>query len=744
MASENVFKDYKPKEFNELCKQLCDLSHEAMPKALSSKDAAREPFIYLTGDNDVQTLNGGLHYKRYYNMAWAAWDCFIPKFVDRPPRFLVKQLIEETRLLAEACSQHMLYKTKKYNYQEMIIDVCQDAYHLPIAYGRHYWDDKLGVTLTKRFNPCDVQWDHTATDIKSAKYVIERHKCKRYEFRYKYGKKLADKVKKCENSEQLKKPESKSDRPLDLDEIEYYLMWSKHCGYRRVYLFLKEWPEDWDDKWLHISKEDGKPGEPWGLQFDEDEWHLTELQLGRVNGRIGGMSNWQASKTMYLMMQDLWGAIAVASEESGKKILAYNAAIGNFVEKVSAAGGTLSFAPFDPQLAGAEGADKMLKLIEFPGPDPGLLKAHTMAQDFWANISGFTAINQGAAENVETAAEANKLSESAANRIKAQQSAVEQWVSRVGRKELACDLGRVPRKTSLRVNRSEYDEGQGEYPDKNQPQEIHDVPYRDAILLEKGVVDPDEGMEQLRLRDEAKAKAILAAGFGAGMAPGSSEAIAQAGEQAAAQVPVSPEVEVRLKHKVPIDAEVKITNPGAEQFIGERLAVNWPEDMSPRQIDSSILVTIQLGSSGSMDRLQNVNEKSIINKLIEPRLVELQMWDQVAILHNAVIDASEDETLKDCKLTGAMMRDAYAKIQEQQAQQMEAQMAAQNAPKPPDPNVMAKAEAEVTKSNNSVTTGEQKLELANVKAADNEARDRHKSEMQLRMAQMNGMMGPPQ
>lgn len=743
MDGENVFADYTPKEFNGLANELRELSLKAMPEALSDADKAKEPFIFLKGGKDVQKA-ADLHYGRYYNMAWAAWDSFIPKFVDHPPRFLVKQLAEDYRLVAESCSQHMLYKTKMYNYQELIVDVCQDAYHLPIGYGRHYWDDKLGMTLTKRFNPCDVQWDHTAKDIKSAKYVIERHCCKRYEFRYKYGKKLADKVKAKEGSDQLPKPQSKSDKPLDLDEIEYYLLWSKHCGYRRTYLFLKEWPEDWDDKWLHISKQDNKPGEPWGLQFAEDEWHLTELQLGRINGQIGGMSNWQASKSMYLMMQDLWGAIAVASEESGKKIIAYNKALESYMAKVRQAGGTLIFAPFDPAEAGAEGADKMIKLLEFPGPDDNLLKAHQMAEDYWSNISGFTALNQGAAQNIETAAEANKLAESSTNRIKAQQGAVEQWVARIGRKELSCDLGRIPRRYSLRVNRSEYGEGMGEYPDLNQPGELHDVPMADAILLEKGVVDPEEGRQQLALRNEAKSKAILAAGFGAGMAGGAANQAMQAGEQAAAAVPVSPEVETRIKYRIPLDAKVDITATGAEQSVGAKYVDHWPEDMTPREINGGLLVAIQLGSSGSMDRLQRVNETSIINKLIEPRLVELQLWDGVAILHNAVIEASEDETLKDCKLTGEMMRQAYAEIQKQQQAQLEAQMAAQNAPKPPDPNVMAKAASESKKSDNSVTTGQQKLELAQVKAADGEARDRRRSEMQLQNAALNGMMGPAQ
>jgi hypothetical protein len=743
MDGENVFKDYAPKEFNGLANQLRDLSHKKMPEDLSSPEKAKEPIRWLTGDR-VTELGGNdtLHHGRYYNMAWAAWDCFIPKFVDRPPRFRVKQLIEDTRLWAESCAQHMLYKTKKYNYQQMIVDVCQDAYHLPIGYGRHYWDGNLGMTLTKRFNPCDVQWDHTASDIPSAKYVIERHKCKRYEFRYKYGRKLADKVKACEGSEQLHKPESKNDKPLDLDEIEYYLLWTKHCGYRRTYLFLENWPEDWDDKWLHISKEDGKPGEPWGLHFDEDEWHLTELQLGRVNGQIGGMSNWRASKTMYLMMQDLWGAICKASEESGKKIIAYNQALGNFVEKAKEAGGTLIFAPFDPQLIQSDTIDKILKLIEFPGPDQALLQSHKDAEERWANISGFTALQQGAAQNIETAAEANKLAESSGNRIKAQQSAVEQWVARIGRKELGCDAGRIPRRTSLRVNRTEYQEGTGEYPDKNVPGELHDVPHQDAVLLEKGVVDLDEGRAQLGLREKAKAEAVLTAGFSLGMAGGSAEAIAQAGAQAAAQVPVSPEVEVRTKYKIPLDAEVKITAPGVEQFIGEKYAANWPEDKSPRELDGGLLVTIQMGSSGSQDRLQAVNETAIINKLIEPRLVELQMWDEVAILHNAVIEASENETLKDCKLTGQQMRDKYAELQAQQQQQMEAQMAAENAPKPLDPTKAVTAQAETVKSNNSVTTGEQKLGLAQIKAADGEARDRRRSEMQLQQAHMNGMMGP--
>jgi hypothetical protein len=745
---ENVFKDYKPKEFNELGNQLRSLSREKMPEDLADKDKAKEPFIYLKGGKDVMDVGGvKLHHQRYYNMAWAAWDCFVPKFVDKPPRFRVKQLVEETRLLAEACSQHMLYKTKKYNYQQMIVDVCQDAYHLPLGYGRHYWDAKLGMTLTKRVDPTDIQWDHTASDIPSAKYVIERHKCKRYEFGYKYGKKLAEMVKPCEGSTQLQKPESKTDKPLPLDEIEYFLLWTKHCGYRRTYLLLENWPEDWGDKWLHISKEDGKPGEPWGLQFEDDEWHLTELQLGRINNQIGGMSNWRASKSMYLMMQDLWGVICTASEESGKKILAYNQALGTFIERLREAGGAgVHLAPFDPALAGAEGADKLLKLIEFPGPDPALVQSHKDAEERWANISGFTAINQGAAENVETAAEANKLAESAGNRIKAQQSAVEQWVARVGRKELTCDLGRIPRRYSLRVNRGEYQEGTGvgEYPDKNQPGEVHDVPQRDATLLEKGVVDPDEGREQLGLREHAKAKAVLTAGFGMGMAPGSAPGVQQAAEQAASQVPVSPEVEVRTKYKIPLDADVEITAVGAEQFIGERYVENWPEDMSPREVDAGLLVSIQMGSSGSQDRLQAVNETSIINKLIEPRLVELQMWDQVAILHNAVIEASENETLKDCKLTGEQMRVKYAEMQAQQAEMEAQRIAAENAPQPLDPTKAVTAQAETTKSNNSVTTGQQKLELAAVKGQNEEARDRRKSENQLQQAALNGMMGPAQ
>lgn len=728
---KNVFADYKPQEFNKLCNTMLDLSKKKMPEDLTDEELAKEPFEYLCGDRGIMRRNGGLHHQRYTNLIFSAWKNFAPKFCNHPPEYLVKQLIEERRQLADACSKLFQYKQTKIDYQELILRVCQDGFFLPIGYGRHEWDKKRGMTVTKRFNPAHVFWDHTATDFASAKYVIEKHRISRIDFYYKYGD-IAYKVPKCEDTESLPKAQDAQDETKeysDLDEIEYFLLWTKHCGVRRVYPFLKSWPGDWDG-WIHISKQDGLPGEPWPLQFDEEEWHLTPLVLSKVNGRVGGISTWKAGKGLYLQLQDLLGAMERKTEESAKKVIAYPKAMQSFIDMVRSASGTLTLVPYDTAKLQVPDPSKAIQLIEFPGPTESELQAVSDTQSRWQEVTGYNAVSGVNPTGVETAAEANKLADAASNRVADDQGAVERWVKLIGRKELACDLSMIPRRSSISVNRSKEGVFEGEFPDQNKKELTHGIPYQEAVLLEKGVDDVEAAQSMLDSREKAASNTILT-----GNTP-------EAAAQAAQGTPIAPEVQARLNRKISLTDKVEIVNPGVEQFIGEKLGQYWMEGLTPRQIDSWLMVEIQLGSSSVQGRLQKVNEAMMTGKMLLPEYKELQMWDEYSLVVNALIDASEIESLRDAKLDGKRVSASVQRIQQQQAEaaqaQATAQAAAESQPKPLDPNVAAKAESESTKSNNSVATEEMKLMGLDKKAHMEEARNRHRSESQLFMAQRNG------
>lgn len=699
-----------PKEANHMLVDFLKAGKEKLPQGLRTDEEYKEPFKFLCADKEVLRE---LHQGRYTNLAFPAWKSFAPKFCGKPPIYIVKQQIESTRMLAEGCQKLFAYKMAKFKYSDMILSVSQDAFFTPCGYGKHSFDKRVGMTVTKRVKPTNVIWDYTANTPETAKWVMEKHRLRRCEFAHKFGWEVANRLPDAENQEcDLPNTDRYKDGKHPLAEVEYYQVWSRINDYHRVYTFLEEWPEGLEDEWITKSKKDGKPGEPWPLLFDDGEWPFTQLKLSNVNNRIGGLSTWQAGRGTYLQLQDLLGAQAKASEESAKKVLVYPQAMHSLMQKVSAAGGTLSLVPYDRQKAEVNNINESLELIEFPGPDENLIAAANLAEQRWSDITGLNAVNRIEPQSVETAVEARTLSDASNNRIADDQGAVERWVTLIGKKELKCDLSRIPRRSSIRVVK----------PD-GRAETMHDIPYLEACLLEKGIVDEEAALSQVGDIESAEAEGIL------------SGADPQQARANAMQLPADEEIKARINRNIGLADKVDIITPGVEQFIGPELSQYWMEDLTFRQIESMLLVTIQLGSSSAAGRSQQVNEVLMILKLLEPIYREFQLWDKLAFMYNSVLDASELEQLKDAKLVGPELKQAMEQLQAQaeaaaQAE-FERQIAIKTAFNPNDPTARMKAEADVYKAK----TGLQKANIGqqniSIQAGADEARDRRKAESQI-------------
>jgi hypothetical protein len=731
----DLLKGYTPREANKLFTEFLDASRKKMPEGLRTSEEYDLPFKYLCGDESIFKGEHRIHHNRYTNLLFPAWKAFAPKFCSKPPNYIVKQLTESRRMLAEACQKLFEFKMQKFSYSDMILEVAQDAFFAPCGYGRHTWNKRLGMTVTNRFKPTDVMWDHSCTSPEGAKYVIERHKIKRYQLEKKYGRDIAYAVRADEDSLKISCPDDDSKYPdgkHPFDDIEYFLFWSKIGGYNRVYPFFEHWPEDLEEKWIYKSPVDGKPGEPWELDFDEDQWHLTQLKLSNVNGRIGGLSTFQAGKGSYLQFQDLSGAQTRAAEESAKKVMVYPIELESLMTKVREAGGTLSLIGYDRQRAQMNDVNESIKLIEFPGPDQHLISATDLAERRFQEITGMNAAIQQQSGSIETAVEARTLESAASNRIADDQGAVERWVTLVGKKELSCDLMKMPRRSSIRVNRSEYG---GEFTNDKGPGVLHDIPYEEAVLLEKGIANLEAAQQQIAETEAKESELILAA-----VDP-------QIAKEQAAQMPMDGEVRARLNRKIGLEDEVEIVIPGVEQFVGPELSEHWVEDMTRRQIEAELLVTIQLGSSTAAGRSQQVNEVLMIAKLLEPIYREFELWDKVAFIYNSVIDASELENLKDAKLNGVDLATKWQEIMQRQAeakqQEFQQQLELKKAPENESIYEPARIHAELRKADAGVEKQALRIEEAKVRVKGEqeheEARSRNRTDNQLLSAQLKAM-----
>ena len=374
---------------------------------------------------------------------------------------------------------------------------------------------------------------------------------------------------------------------------------------------------------------------------------------------------------------------------------------------------------------------------------PDLLREVQFHLDRFQRLAGATAVSQIQPGSVETAAEATKLADAAANRVADDQGAVERWTNKIGRKEQIADFANIPALTvgmwwMSDDKEEESDEGYGDdQKEKAGAKYLRNLPYADAVLLEKGPASDQAALKMERLKEEARNQdfAMRAMGGLQGMQPPSAED----------SVPVTPEVAVRRKYGVPVLAEFEITNPGVEQFISAEAAQAWPQRaMTRREVEKTFQVSIEQGTASATGRMQGVQEILMIGKMVLPEYEKLGLDKQYAAYLNAIIQRAELWVLNDCMVSEEEISRARQAIQQAQQQMMEAEAQAKNGqpnqPVPEDVNVTNKVQGELGKSQIGLQTQQEKTKQQQMKLEGDAIRERTRNAAQLQMGQMNAAM----
>lgn len=742
----DLFLDFTPEEIAMFGRAELEASKKKMPEHFKPTDKMSEGYQYLSGEIEDTS---SLHYKTYCNELYDAWKAWAPKFCSRPPDFRVRPGNTANQPLAQTCQELFRYRTQRFDYQQMILQVCQDAIILGIGYFRHHWDSARGLTVTQRFRPQNVFWDATAKSISGAKHVIEKHSLPRWQFAKKFGAEVAKDIPAadCDDDGGYWPAESKfltPDGKSPLDPITYYLLWSIHGDCRRCYAFH----ESWHDDYLQPAnrKANKCKGEKWAFDFDDGEWHLTPMIPTVLNDRIEGIAAWEVVRGQYLAYQNVMGAIVKFALQTCKKVILHPDTMSAEVRKIEASGDTMFSVKYPKEVMedypGRKITD-LIEVLEFGNVSADLLNLMNTLQARFQQLIGNVALAQSQPGNVETAAEATKLADAASNRVADDQGAVERSVNKVARKELTSDLAMIPNQSVGEWTLEEADEDEEtseegyaddyDEDEKEGVQYVKGIPYDEAILLEKGPASDKAALRMEAAREKARNNAWVQSTMGMlqGMQP----------DQVADQVPVTPEVAVRRKWGVPVLADFKITNPGIEQFVSEGAAQFWPQrPMSRREVERMFQVGIEQGTSTSTGRMQRVQEVGMVAKMNMPVYQELGLSKQQASILNAVLRVAENDNLDDAIVTPEEIEQAKQAMQQAAQQQAMAEAQAKQ-PAGENPEVVKmQSDAEMAKAQASVIASKEKTSQIDKKNEGDAMRDRSKNIMMMNQAALNGAM----
>lgn len=743
----DLFLDFTPEEIALFgCAEL-EAAKDRMPEHFKPSERMSEGYQYLSGEIEDTSK---LHYKTYCNELYDAWKAWAPKFCSRPPIFMVRPGNATNVGLSQTCQELFRYRTQRFDYQQMILQVCQDALILGVGYFRHHWDAARGLTVTERFRPQNVFWDSTAKSIRGARHVIEKHSLPRWQFAKRFGLEVATEVPaaECEHEAAYFPIESKAmmgEGKGPLDTIEYYLLWSTHGDCRRCYAFH----ENWHDDYLQPQNREANKckGDKWAFDFDDGEWHLTPLIPTVLNDRIEGIAAWEVVRGQYLAYQNVMGAIVKFALQTCKKPILHPDTMTTEMRRIEHSGETLFTVKYPKEaieeFQGRKITD-LVQVLDFGEVSPDLINLMNALQARFQQLIGNVALAQSQPGNVETAAEATKLADQASNRVADDQGAVERAVNKVARKELTSDLANIPNQSVIGWTMEAPDEDEtseesyGSEWDYKDPDltYVRGVPYDEAILLEKGPASDKAALRMEAAKEAKRNEAWIQSTINPAMADVDPDEVANAS-------PATPEVMARRNRGIPVLATVKITNPGIEQFVSEGSAEYWPQRaMTRREVERMFQVGVEQGTSSSTGRMQRVQEVGMVAKTVMPIYQELGLDKQQAAVLNAVIKAAEQASLDDCVVTEEEMKQARQALQEAAQAQAVAEAQAKNAPPQPqplDPNVQIKADAEKHKTDVGLATQKEKTLQQRFKFEDNQ-RDRSQNLAMLQMGAVNGAM----
>jgi hypothetical protein len=682
-------------------------------------------------------------YSNHDNMMLPAWKALSATHGgSKRPSPIIQSPMPFRQPLAQAIQELVRYRVQAFDYTALVQFCGMDSFFQKcgVGYARHSWDEAKGITKTSRQDPKNIFWDYNACSFDKASHVIERHVIPRWEFIKKFGAEKGWEVDAHKDSA-VTWPKDKREHngKSKLDQIEYFLMWSKLGGYKRVYAFTTENKKDIGV----LNKHDGEPGEPWPIDLADDDWHLTPLAFTPIPGSIDAVSTYFAGKGQYAAYQRINNAVVNSNLKCGKGFLFIPDELFAEAGLIEQADKTVNIISYLRDEVGGK-IDEWIKYVELAKTPDTLLQGRAEAKANWRSTVNVNAAQQIEAQQLETATEAKTMQDSAANMLASDQEAVERFITEIFRKEIFSDLSKMPKRSVVCVKlpdakekeEGEFQDDPEDYVQEEGEEYLTDVPYEDAIKLEKGPASTAAVMRIAKAREKVGEKAAFDATMN-GVPP---EQLEQVEEQAQQQVAQTPEMEVRVRYDVPMDAVCKIVNPGVEQFIGPEAAEGWVEGLPARQIKAEIGVSVEPGSSSATGRMQNMNEALMTFNTLGPICQQLGLDDQFCALANAVLDKTENPMLAQARFTVEKVKAAREAMQQaaMQAEQAaaEAKAKASQGPTEINPNDQIKADAEKSKAAFGLETQKEKTVQQQLKLEGDQARERTRSMSQLQMGMM--------
>lgn len=700
-----------PSEFQKLALEWKSLAEEQRPHDVREETPESVRFYESWRNED----RDGDAFHTSVNISMGAYGAFLPQMLGRSPKGNCKPR-QGTEQLAEIYNKLIEYRDDTFSMRDEYRDAFLDSFLRGTGFLRTEWDSENGIARSKAFSCQDVWIDHLAKRLPNANHIIERHRCMRWEFAEKFGKVALDVP--SDDDKDVAVPEDlREDGKSPYDQITYYLLWSRHGGDHRVYAFHEKFGE----KWINNSRKDGRPGEKWPFVWQCGEWHLVPVYWECSSSKPWGISFHSSVRGPIKCLQELQSFSLEACKANAKQVIFCDATLLDKIQMAAETTDHFSVIPIDSELLQGRPLDQIVKVSTQPDLAPALFTAINACKNIIAEISGMDAVVQANAQQVETAAEATRLSESNESRIADHQARVEEWITLAHEHEALLDARNMPKQSMLCFYPPDEEDDEDSYNDEDEDDEptgavpaapkdalsvkvanggghLEDVPYAEAVLLEKGVPDP-EMAEQMAAAAQVE------------------QQLAQIGKPPEQPTQVPPEVQVRLKWEVPMDAEVKILAPGIEAFVGPELSSFWPEASTARELRREVSIDVKSGSTSRLGRVQLVSQIQASWQLLFPFYQQNGMYKQQATLINSLLRAIENDELDDCEILVEELQKAAEAAQ--QAAQQQAQQETENEIKVKTAAEQAKGQADVVQARASaeadVASGGQKVQQEGLK-----------------------------
>lgn len=720
-----LFDDFTPTELSNFWVEQLGRDDHERPEEIRADNAPAE--IAFGGDLWQWASSGDKLAKpdnaSSVNLLFAAFKGFMPQVLARLPKpsAMSKQGPPE---YAKLHNELKGYRDREFGVLEECRSGLQDAFLRGTGAVCHDRDAVRGLARTKRFDVHDLYWDANATCPADAKHMIQRCTMYRWEFARRFGAEVAAKI---APKESRKSTGSQSRKELDI--IEYYLAWSKHGDDFRVFAFHKDCTD------YYLNEEGGKPGEPWPFVFDHEEWPVSVIWFQRPQSSTPwGVSYYEVSKGPLHFSQFMMTYIFAATKKFAHQTVVGPRSMHDLMQKVMSDTEHLNYHEYDEmELGGRAKVSDLIDVIQFPDLNKGVFDSMNLGREMFGIVSGFNSMTQGDPAQTETATESMRLAQTAETRMSEDVNTVSAWLKRIWDKETQIDCKYAPTRSVVQVlapgtpetlpttvvETTLVDQGTSEEEVPASPP-LTDIPYQEAIIMEKGVGNLASAQQLVMAQQEFQAAQQ------ATMMAGAPPPMDQMG-QPVQPPPLPPEIAVRQSRGIPLEAKCEIVEPGIEAYVGQ-LAQFWIEDMTPRQIRATVELRFQQGSTTKIGHVAEFNEATAMFKELFPVFMQYQMFDKMALLVNYYLESIENYSVDAIKTTPAELQQAiYAMQQMQFQQQAQAEMQAQQ----------QAAEQENAKAQEQQTAEQQKTQARQQEAQAKAQQQEQERAQKMQMHQQN-------